>query len=209
MAFTRSISAIILGEIMCASANAQNAAKSTDPLPRAKPEEAGMSSERLADIAKTLNADIAHGQMPGAVLAVARHGKLIYFEAFGYRDKAANAPMTTDAIFNIASMTKPMTAVAALQLYEQGKLMMDEPLAKYFAKFADVQVAVLDARKETIRDKVPAARKITPARLLFRLGFALAFHDRHRYVERPVRPPTPTSSWDRIRPISVTYYGPS
>ncbi len=160
-AFARPISAIILAGIMSASANAQNAAQSTDPLRRAKPEEVGMSSERLADIASTLNADIARGQMPGAVLAVARHGKLVYFEAFGYRDKAGNAPMTTDAIFNIASMTKPMTAVAALQLYEQGKLMMDEPLAKYFPKFADLPVAVLDAKKETILDKVPAARKIT------------------------------------------------
>jgi CubicO group peptidase (beta-lactamase class C family) len=161
MAITRGIAAIIVAGTMCASANAQNATKSTDPLPRGKPEEVGMSSERLADLAKTLNADIAHGRMPGAVLAIARHGKLVYFEAFGYRDKAANAPMTTDAIFNIASMTKPMTAVAALQLYEQGKLLMDEPLAKYFPKFADTQVAVLDAAKESIVGKVPAARKIT------------------------------------------------
>jgi CubicO group peptidase (beta-lactamase class C family) len=159
--FTRIIAAIILAGTMCASANAQNATTSTDPLPRAKPEDVGMSSARLAEIGATLNADIARGQMPGAVLAVARHGKLVYFEAFGYRDKAANAPMTTDAIFNIASMTKPMTAVAALQLYEQGKLLMDEPLAKYFPKFADMQVAVVDAKKETIIDKVPAARKIT------------------------------------------------
>src|SRR3984893_8105335 len=161
MAITRITAAIIFAGLMCASANAQNAAKSSDPLPRAKPEEVGMSSERLADIAKTLNADIARGQMPGAVLAVARHGKLAYFEAFGYRDKAANAPMTTDAIFNIASMTKPLTAVAALQLYEQGKLLMDEPLAKYFPKFADTKVVVRDAKKEPIVEKVPAARNIT------------------------------------------------
>ena len=120
-----------------------------------------MSSERLADIGKTLNADVAAGRMPGAVLAVARHGKLVYFEAFGYRDKAANAAMTTDAIFNIASMTKPMVAVAALQLYEQGKLLMEEPLSKYFPKFADMQVAVMDVTKESIIGKVPAARKIT------------------------------------------------
>src|SRR5450631_2212876 len=118
---TRIIAAIIMAGSMCASANAQNATTSTDPLPRAKPEDVGMSSARLAEIGATLDADIARGQMPGAVLAVARHGKLVYFEAFGYRDKAANAPMTTDAIFNIASMTKPMTAVATLQLYEQGK----------------------------------------------------------------------------------------
>jgi CubicO group peptidase (beta-lactamase class C family) len=58
-------------------------------------EEVGLSAERLADIAKTLNADIARGQIPGAVLTVAGHGKLAYFEAFGFRDKAAGAPMTT------------------------------------------------------------------------------------------------------------------
>jgi CubicO group peptidase (beta-lactamase class C family) len=90
-----------------------------------------------------------------------RRGKLVYFEAFGYRDKAAGTPMTTDAIFNIASMTKPMVAVAALQLYEQGKLLMDDPLAKYFPQFADMHVAVLDARRESIIDKVATTRKIT------------------------------------------------
>jgi CubicO group peptidase (beta-lactamase class C family) len=136
-------------------------AKAADPLLRAKPEEVGMSSERLGLIEKTINAEIAAGQMPGAVLAIARRNKLVYFEAFGYRDKAAGAPMTTDAIFSIASMTKPMVAVAALQLYEQGKLSMDDPLAKYFPKFSDMQVAVFDAKRENIIDKVPAARKIT------------------------------------------------
>jgi CubicO group peptidase (beta-lactamase class C family) len=162
LAFTaRIIPAVILAGAMSATAYAQTAAPSADPLPRAQPEDVGMSPERLADIGRTLNADIANGQMPGAVLAVARHGKLVYFEAFGYRDKAANAPMTTDAIFNIASMTKPMTAVAALQLYEQGRLMMDEPLAKYFPKFADMQVAALNESKDAIVGKTPAARKIT------------------------------------------------
>jgi len=145
MAIRTTISALMMAGAMCCSANAQSA--NSDPLPRAKPEEVGLSSERLADIAKTLNADIARGQIPGVVLAVARQGKLAYFEAFGFRDKVAGAPMTTDAIFNIASMTKPLTAVAALQLYEQGKLLMDEPLAKYFPKFADMKVAVLDAKR--------------------------------------------------------------
>ena len=95
------------------------------------------------------------------MLAIARRGKLVHFEAYGYLDKAAGMPMRTDAIFNIASMTKPMAAVAGLQLYEQGRLLMDEPVSKYFPKFANQQVAVLDAKKETIVDRVPAARKIT------------------------------------------------
>src|SRR5215467_15836285 len=69
--------------------------------------------------------------------------------------------MRTDAIFSIASMTKPMVAVAGLQLYEQGRVLMDEPLAKYFPKFSNMQVAMLDAKKDTIVDRVPAIRKIT------------------------------------------------
>ncbi len=132
-----------------------------DPLPRAKPEAVGMSSERLAAIGKLIDSEIAANRIPGGVLAIARRGKLVHFEAYGYLDKAAGTPMRTDAIFNIASMTKPMVAVAGLQLYEQGRLLMDDPIAKYFPKFAGMQVAVMDAKKESIIEKVPAARAIT------------------------------------------------
>jgi CubicO group peptidase (beta-lactamase class C family) len=99
---------------------AASAAQNGDPLPRARPEEVGVSSERLNEIKKVINADIEKGRLPGAVIAIARRGKLVYFEAFGFRDKAGNVPMTRDTIFNIASMTKPMVAVAALQLQERG-----------------------------------------------------------------------------------------
>src|SRR5262249_34213120 len=140
MTISRGLACIVVGLLCCPIY-----AFAADPLPRAKPEEVGMSSQRLAEIGKALNGEIAREQMPGAVVAIARKGKLVFFEAFGYRDKADNAPMPTDAIFNIASMTKPMTAVAALQLYEQGRLLMDDPLAKYFPKFGDTRVAVMDA----------------------------------------------------------------
>jgi len=136
------------------------AAFADDPLPRAKPEEVGLSSERLARIAETLKADIAAGRTPGAVIAIARHGKLVALDAYGWRDKAANIPMTTDTIFNIASMTKPMTAVGGLMLYEQGKLLIDEPLSKYFPKFASMRVAVRDNGEPTA-ETVPANRQIT------------------------------------------------
>jgi CubicO group peptidase (beta-lactamase class C family) len=138
-----------------------SAAQAADPLPRAKPEEVGMSSERLALIGKVINSEVARDQLPGGVLAIARRGKLVHFEAYGYLDKASGTPMRTDAIFNIASMTKPMVAVAALQLYEQGKLLMNDPLSKYFPKFANMRVAVMDAKNENIVDRIPAARKIT------------------------------------------------
>ena len=131
-----------------------------DPLPRAKPEEAGFSSERLARIGTTLNADIEAGRIPGAVIAIARHGKLVMFEAYGWRDKDAKVAMTTDSIFNIASMTKPMTTVGALMLYEQGKLLIDDPLSKYFPKFANMRVAVRDNGEPTA-ETVPANRQIT------------------------------------------------
>lgn len=136
-------------------------ARADDPLPRAKPEAVGMSSERLALIRQRIDAEIARDQLPGGVLAIARRGKLVHFEAYGYLDKAAGVPMRTDAIFNIASMTKPMAAVAALHLYEQGRLLIDDPVSKYFPKFAKSQVAVLDAKQENIVERVPAARPIT------------------------------------------------
>jgi CubicO group peptidase (beta-lactamase class C family) len=132
-----------------------------DPLPRAKPEEAGFSNERLSRIGTTIQADVDAGRIPGAVIAIARHGKLVMFDAYGYRDKSANAPMTTDTIFNIASMTKPMTAVGALMLYEQGRLLINDPLSKYFSKFADMRVAARDANGEPTAETVLAKNQIT------------------------------------------------
>jgi CubicO group peptidase (beta-lactamase class C family) len=145
---------------------ASSAAFAEDPLPRAKPEDVGLSSERLARIGATLKADIDAGRIPGAVIAIARHGKLVMFDAYGWRDRAANLPMTTDTIFNIASMTKPMTTVGALMLYEQGKILIDDPLSKYFPKFANMRVAARDANDEPTTDTVPANRPITIQDLL-------------------------------------------
>jgi CubicO group peptidase (beta-lactamase class C family) len=140
---------------------ASTAALADDPLPRAKPEDVGLSSERLNRIGATLKADIEAGRIPGAVIAIARHGKLVALDAYGWRDKAAGVAMTTDSIFNIASMTKPMTTVGALMLYEQGRILIDDPLSKYFPKFAQMRVAARDANGEPTADTVPANRQIT------------------------------------------------
>ena len=134
------------------------AAFAADPLPRATPESVGMSSERLARIGTALRADIDKGRIPGAVVAIARKGKLVYFEAFGYLDKAAGTKMTTDAIFNIASMTKPMVTAGALMLYEEGRLPIDDPLSNYLPQFAKMRVAVMSPDNSAIIDTVPAAR---------------------------------------------------
>src|ERR1700712_5928428 len=98
----------ILASALCLAASCVTAF-ADDPLPRAKPEDVGLSTERLARIGATLKADIDAGRIPGAVIAIARHGKLVMLDAYGWRDKAANVAMTTDTIFNVASMAKPLT----------------------------------------------------------------------------------------------------
>jgi len=134
-----------------------------DPLPRAKPESVGMSSARLDRIGAALKADVEKGRIPGAVVAVARKGKLVYYEAVGWRDKDASAPMTKDAIFSIASMTKPMTSVAVLQLSEEGRVLISDPVGKHLPPLAAMRVAAsLDNPGET----VPALRQPTLQDLL-------------------------------------------
>jgi CubicO group peptidase (beta-lactamase class C family) len=137
------------------------------PLPTAKPEQVGMSSERLARLGPALKAQIANERFPGAVVLVARKGKVVYFETVGQRDPATGAPMTKDAIFRLYSMTKPFTSVAAMILVEEGKLLLADPVSKYFPELANPQVAL----KETTDGKttyrlVPADAPITIQDLL-------------------------------------------
>src|SRR5690242_11980039 len=101
---------------------------SADGLPKATPESVGMSSQRLARIASALKSDIDNGRLPGAVIAIARKGKLVYYESFGFLDKGKGTPMPKDAIFSIASMTKPLVAAAALTFYEENRLLVHEPV---------------------------------------------------------------------------------
>ena len=140
-------------------------AAAQNPLPRATPAEAGFSADKLARIGTVLNADIDAGKIPGAVIAIARNGKLVMLEAYGFRDKAAGVRMTTDTIFNIASMTKPMTAVTALDLVEKGRLVVDEPITKVLPGFTDMKVATLNDDGGIAGFK-PAARPITLRDLL-------------------------------------------
>jgi CubicO group peptidase (beta-lactamase class C family) len=108
--------AIPLALAIIAALQGAHAASAQD-LPRAKPEDLGFSSERLERITKIFREDAAHGNAPGFVLLIARHGKLGYFEAIGVLDPETKVPMTGDAIFRIYSMTKPITQVAAMMLY--------------------------------------------------------------------------------------------
>ena len=97
-----------------------------ESLPNAKPEEVGFSSDRLRRVTEMLRTNIAAGEIPGAVLLIARHGKIAYFENLGLLDPQAKLPMRSDAIFRIYSMSKPITTVAAMMLFEEGKLSLND-----------------------------------------------------------------------------------
>ena len=111
-------------------------------LPSVKPEQVGLSSERLQRITDTLKADVEKRIIPGAVVLVARHGKVAFFETVGVLDPATKAPMSKDAIFRIYSMSKPITSVAAMTLWEDGKFNLSEPVSKYIPQMGGLKVGV-------------------------------------------------------------------
>jgi CubicO group peptidase (beta-lactamase class C family) len=106
-----------------------------------KPESVGLSSARLERLAQAIQQDVTAGRMPGAVVAIARKGKLAYYEAFGFVDPAAKRPMPKDAIFALASMTKPMATVGTLMLVEEGRLLLNDPVGNYLPTLKNMQVA--------------------------------------------------------------------
>ena len=115
------------------------------PLPPGPAAAAGFSDAGLARIDAFFAREIALNRVPGAVVGIARDGKLVYFKAFGFLDKDKGTPMPIDAIFGLASMTKPMTATGVLALTQQGRLPLQSPLASYYPGFADMKVAVKKA----------------------------------------------------------------
>jgi CubicO group peptidase (beta-lactamase class C family) len=106
----------------------------------AAPEDVGLSSERLERIGSVVEQSINEGRIAGAVALVARHGKIAYFKAFGMADREAKKPMRTDNIFRICSMSKPITSVAVMMLYEEGRFMLNEPVSDFIPEFKNMKV---------------------------------------------------------------------
>ena len=129
------------------------AGAATQELPTAKPADVGLSAERLERITQWLRDDSQKGTIPGAVVIIVRNGKVAYFESIGALDPQTKAPMRKDAIFRIYSMSKPITAVAVMMLYEQGKITLDEPIAKYIPAFKNMKVGV-EAKGEDGKPKL-------------------------------------------------------
>jgi CubicO group peptidase (beta-lactamase class C family) len=175
---------------LCSSGLAQ-----ADALPSAPPESLGFSPERLARIRTVMEHEIDIGQYPGAVVLVARKGRVVYHEAFGKLDPAAGTPMTPDALFRIYSMTKPFTSVVAMMLAEEGRLRMTDPVSKYLPALARLTVSVQAKDPATGRPAytlVPAEREITIQDLLRHTsglvypGFTANAQVKERYAQEGV-----------------------
>jgi CubicO group peptidase (beta-lactamase class C family)/lysophospholipase L1-like esterase len=138
-------------------------ARSQQASPRAKPEDAGVSSERLHRIDEVVKRHIDEHHIAGAVTLVARKGKVVHLAAHGLADAEADKPMTTDALFRMASSTKPVTGVAVMMLVEEGKIRLADPVSKYIPGFKDLKVAV---EKDGKVELVPAERQVTIRDLL-------------------------------------------
>jgi CubicO group peptidase (beta-lactamase class C family) len=133
-------------------------------LPAAKPEAVGLSAERLERIAGAVQRNIDDKRVAGAVTLVVRHGKVAWYKAQGMSDREASKAMPTDALFRICSMTKPITSVAVMMLYEEGRFLLDDPVSKYLPAFKNPKVLVKRASGETY--SIPASKEITIRDLL-------------------------------------------
>ena len=135
----------------------------TEPLPTAKPEEVGLSQAALDRLSAALQERVGNGHIPGAVALVARHGKIAYHQAFGRQDPALDKPMGTDALFRIYSMTKSIVSVAVMMLWEEGRLLLGDPIGHYIPAFANTRVGTVAGDGYTL---APAASTITVQDLL-------------------------------------------
>lgn len=165
MIASSALSSRLLALILVACAFCAGAA----PLPEATPEDVGMSSKRLALIDEAMQRAVDSGELPGAVVFIARGGKLAYAKSFGWQDKQKQLPMRNDSIFRLYSMTKPVVSVAAMMLVEEGRLGLQEPVSKFIPEMKDMKVGIEETDASTGLPGlklVPAKRQITVQDLL-------------------------------------------
>ena len=160
------ISVLVCLWIVAASAIAQE-------LPTAKPESVGMSSERLERIGTAVQHSIDDKRIAGAVTLVVRRGRVVWFKPQGMMDREAGKAMRPDTMFRICSMTKPITSLAVMMLYEEGRFLLDDPVSKYLPEFKNPKVLVKPASGEPYT--IPASREIT-IRDLLRHTSGLTYH---------------------------------
>ena len=134
-------------------------------LPTVEPEAVGLSTERISRIDKVMETHVAQQKIAGGVTLLARHGKIAHLGVYGMMDVEAGKPMTPYTIFRIASMTKPITSVAVMMLYEEGHFRLNEPVSKYIPAFKEMHVMPPESAEDSAQP-VPATRQITIWHLL-------------------------------------------
>ncbi len=165
--------------------------------PTVDPARVGFDPDRLTRIDDVLHGYVDSGKLPMTQFALARHGQLVHHDAYGWADVEERRPLEPDALFRIYSMTKPITAVALLMLYEQGKVLLEDPLETYLPEFADPQVYV-SGNEFTLRTR-PATRSIRVSELLshtsglsYGINHATIVDELHRRAGLGVVDPFPT-----------------
>ena len=138
MRFARCVAPLLF--LSALSCLAQTAVRPASGLPIANPESVGFSTQRLDNLHALIQGEIDNKQLAGAITLLARHGKIVDYRTYGVRDMATGVPMTKDTIFRDYSMTKPVTGVAMMILYEEGKWLPTDPIAKYIPEFAHLKV---------------------------------------------------------------------
>ncbi|MBB6093705.1 CubicO group peptidase (beta-lactamase class C family) [Povalibacter uvarum] len=127
-------------------------------MPTASPESAGFDRKGLAALDSQMHALVDQQKLAGVVTLIARHGKVVHFDTYGKADAASGAPLKSDSIFRIASMTKPIAGVAMMQLHERGKWRLDDPVAKHIPEFANLRVKTGDGRTEAQKSPMTMAQ---------------------------------------------------
>jgi CubicO group peptidase (beta-lactamase class C family) len=160
--------------LACVAAMLLTVAATAAELPTARPADVGLSAERLARLDAAMQAEVDAGRKAGIVTLIARHGRIAHLEAYGMAERETNMPMRTDSLFRLYSMTKPVTSVALLMLYEEGKFQLGDPLDKYIPAFKDVQVL---AGMDGDRMRLEAPRRKPTIHDVFRhtAGFSYGF----------------------------------
>ena len=173
-------------------------------LPRDQPDAVGMSSARLARIAPAMQRYIDAELTPGVITAVMRHGKLIHYKAQGHMDVASAKPMREDAIFRIASMTKPIASVALMMLWEEGRFQLRDPVSKFIPEFAAAQVSTAADASGTTGELVPPKRPIQIRDMLTHTaGLANNYSGNVAAYRQAMNTPRPKSNVEQIKRLAA------
>jgi len=175
----------------------------------------GVSGQRLKQLSAQLSAEARSGAIPGAVILVARNGKIVYTDAIGLQDPSSGVPMKPDSIFRIASMTKPIVSVGAMMLIEEGKLFLADPVSTYLPELRGLKVGVekKDAAGNAVLEEVAAVREMTVQDLLrhtsgFTYGIFGTSLIKQRYVDTRVerdRNQTNAEHVERLAKLPLAY----